>query len=133
MKEYHAAKLYGGMSTRDRDKVVQKFMGDEKCRVMVANIQAGAWALTGSKGMQPLRVPEFSHTPNDHRQAEDRLHRGGQGVPVNSYYLVAKGTIDMDAIEVLDQRAKMLDGVMDGKAPVDMDLLTGNFSPPGRS
>jgi len=134
MKEYHAAKLYGGMSTRDRDKVVQKFMGDEKCRVMVANIQAGGVGIDGfQKVCSHCVFLEFSHTPNDHRQAEDRLHRGGQGVPVNSYYLVAKGTIDMDAIEVLDQRAKMLDGVMDGKAPVDMDLLTEILARRGRS
>lgn len=125
MNEYHAAKLYGGMSAGDRDKAVQKFVNDEKCRVMVANIQAGGVGIDGfQKVCSHCVFLEFSHTPNDHRQAEDRLHRGGQGVPVNSYYLVAKGTIDMDAIEVLDQRAKMLDGVMDGKAPADMDLLT---------
>lgn len=134
MKEYHAAKLYGGMSTGDRDKAVQKFVSDEKCRVMVANIQAGGVGIDGfQKVCSHCVFLEFSHTPNDHRQAEDRLHRGGQGVPVNSYYLVARGTIDMDAIEVLDQRAKMLDGVMDGKAPVDMDLLTEILARRGRS
>ena len=133
MKEYHAAKLYGGMSAGDRDKAVQKFVNDEKCRVMVANIQAGGVGIDGvQKGCSHCVFIEFSHTPNDHRQAEDRLHRGGQGVPVNSYYLVAKGTIDMDAIEVLDQRAKMLDGVMDGKAPADMDLLTEILARRGR-
>lgn len=133
MNEYHAAKLYGGMSAGDRDKAVQKFVNDGKCRVMVANIQAGGVGIDGfQKVCSHCVFLEFSHTPNDHRQAEDRLHRGGQGVPVNSYYLVAKGTIDMDAIEVLDQRAKMLDGVMDGKAPVDMDLLTEILARRGR-
>ena len=133
LKEYRAAKLYGGMSSADRDKAVQKFVKDEKCRVMVANIQAGGVGIDGFQRVCSHCVfLEFSHTPNDHRQAEDRLHRGGQGVPVNSYYLVAKGTIDMDAIEVLDQRAKMLDGVMDGKAPVDMDLLTEILARRGR-
>lgn len=134
MSEYNAAKLYGGMSTGDRDKAVSKFTTDSKCRVMVANIQAGGVGIDGFQHVCSYCVfLEFSHTPNDHRQAEDRLHRGGQGVPVNSYYLVAKGTIDMDAIEVLDQRAKMLDGVMDGKAPVDMDLLTEILARRGRS
>lgn len=133
MNEYHAAKLYGGMSAGDRDKAVQKFVNDGKCRVMVANIQAGGVGIDGfQKVCSHCVFLEFSHTPNDHRQAEDRLHRGGQGVPVNSYYLVAKGTIDMDAIEVLDQRAKMLDGVMDGKSPVDMDLLTEILARRGR-
>ena len=67
---------------------------------------------------------EFSHTPNYHRQCEDRLHRLGCTESVTSYYLVAPNTIDMDAIEVLDSRAKMLDGILDGKEAVDIDLLT---------
>ena len=30
----------------------------------------------------------------------------------------------MDAVEVLDDRAKMLDGVLDGKEAADVDLLS---------
>ncbi len=71
-----------------------------------------------------MAFAEFSHTPNFHRQAEDRLHRSGQHNSVTSYYLVAPGTVDMEAIEVLDARAKMLDGVLDGKETASTDLLT---------
>ena len=59
-----------------------------------------------------------------HRQAIDRLHRGGQSKPVTAYYLIAPGTIDEEAMEVIDTRAKMMDGIMDGKETSGDDLLT---------
>ncbi len=133
LRQYNPSKLYGGMSMGDRDAACTKFVDDPSCRVMVANIQAGGVGIDGfQKVCSHCVFMEFSYTPNDHRQAEDRLHRGGQGMPVNSYYLVAKDTVDMEAIEVLDQRAKMLDGVMDGKAAADMDLLTEIMARHGR-
>lgn len=125
LKAYNPAKIYGGLGAGERDAQVQKFINDPSCRVMVANIQAGGVGIDGfQKVCSYCAFLEFSHTPNDHRQAEDRLHRGGQELPVTSYYLIARDTIDIDAVEVLDQRAAMLDGVLDGKPVAECDMLT---------
>lgn len=125
LKDYSPAKIYGGMSNQDREAMRQKFITDPACRVMVANIQSGGVGIDGFQEVcSDVAFAEFSHTPNYHRQAEDRLHRSGQHNSVTSYYLVAPGTVDMDAVEVLDDRAKMLDGVLDGKEAADIDLLT---------
>lgn len=125
LKDYHPAIIYGGMSTGEREEARTKFINDPKCRVIVANIQAGGVGIDGFQEVcSDVAFAEFSHTPNYHRQAEDRLHRSGQKTSVTSYYLVAPGTVDMDAIEVLDARAKMLDGVLDGKETATTDLLT---------
>lgn len=125
LKDYSPSKIYGGMSNQDREAMRQKFITDPACRVMVANIQSGGVGIDGFQEVcSDVAFAEFSHTPNYHRQAEDRLHRSGQHNSVTSYYLVAPGTVDMDAVEVLDDRAKMLDGVLDGKEAADIDLLT---------
>lgn len=125
LKDYSPARIYGGMSNQDREAMRQKFITDPACRVMVANIQSGGVGIDGFQEVcSDVAFAEFSHTPNYHRQAEDRLHRSGQHNSVTSYYLVAPGTVDMDAVEVLDDRAKMLDGVLDGKEAADIDLLT---------
>lgn len=125
LKQWHPAIIYGGMSTNEREDARLKFIEDPKCRVIVANIQAGGVGIDGFQDVcSDVAFAEFSHTPNYHRQAEDRLHRSGQHNSVTSYYLVAPGTVDMDAIEVLDSRAKMLDGVLDGKETATSDLLT---------
>lgn len=125
LKEWHPVRIYGGMTPTEREEARTSFINNPKCRVVVANIQAGGVGIDGFQDVcSDVAFAEFSHTPNYHRQAEDRLHRSGQHNSVTSYYLVAPGTIDMDAIEVLDNRAKMLDGVLDGKATATTDLLT---------
>lgn len=124
LKKYNPAKIYGGVGAKEREEARDRFIQDPECRVLVANIQSGGVGIDGFQEVcSNVAFAEFSHTPNDHRQAEDRLHRSGQTRSVTSYYLVAPDTIDMDAVEVLDERAKMLDGVLDGKAPTDIDLL----------
>ena len=125
LKEWHPVRIYGGMTPNEREDARMSFINNPKCRVVVANIQAGGVGIDGFQDVcSDVAFAEFSHTPNYHRQAEDRLHRSGQHNSVTSYYLVAPGTIDMDAIEVLDNRAKMLDGVLDGKETATTDLLT---------
>lgn len=125
LKAYNPALIYGGMSTNEREEARKKFIENPKCKVIVANIQAGGVGIDGFQDVcSDVAFAEFSYTPNFHRQAEDRLHRSGQHNSVTSYYLVAPGTVDMDAIEILDARAKMLDGVLDGKETATTDLLT---------
>lgn len=125
LSKWHPARIYGGMSPTEREEARLKFIEDDKCRLVVANIQAGGVGIDGWQAVcSCVAFAEFSHTPNYHRQAEDRLSRMGQTRSVTSYYLVCPNSIDMDAIEVLDKRAKMLDGILDGKETATTDLLT---------
>lgn len=124
LEEYFPAKIYGGMSVSAREESKQQFILNADCRVMVANIQAGGVGIDGlQKVCNHVAFAEFSHTPLDHRQAEDRLHRSGQDLPVTSYYLVAPGTVDDDSVEVLDDRAQMLDNALDGHKTADVNLI----------
>ena len=124
LKKYHPVKIYGGISVAAREEAKTTFIQDDRCRIMIANIQAGG---VGTDGLQEVcnhvAFAEFSHTPLDHRQAEDRLHRGGQDLPVTSYYLIAPGTVDDDSVEVLDDRAQMLDNALDGHRTADVNLI----------
>ena len=124
LKKYHPVKIYGGTSVAAREDAKTTFIQDDKCRIMVANIQAGGVGIDGlQKVCNHVAFAEFSHTPLDHRQAEDRLHRGGQDLPVTSYYLIAPGTVDDDSVEVLDDRAQMLDNALDGHKTADVNLI----------
>lgn len=124
LKKYHPVKIYGGISVAAREEAKTTFIQDDKCRIMVANIQAGGVGIDGlQKVCNHVAFAEFSHTPLDHRQAEDRLHRGGQDLPVTSYYLIAPGTVDDDSVEVLDDRAQMLDNALDGHKTADVNLI----------
>lgn len=133
-KEYCPVKIYGGMAEEARERSKTSFISSPKCRILVANIQAGGVGIDGLQtACSSCAFIEFSHTPKDHSQAEDRFHRDGAcGSSVNSYYLIAPGTVDSDAIEILDSRSKMLDGVLDGKQTAETDLLTEILARHGR-
>ena len=124
LKEFRPAKIYGGVSLKQREDEKERFISDESCRVMVCNIQSGG---TGVDGFQKVccnvAFAEFAATSTDMEQAEDRLHRGGQERPVNVYYLIAQGTIDEDMAEALDEKKRVLASVLDGKEAKDLDLI----------
>lgn len=125
LKDYRPVKINGDVVGKARDAAIQRFISDPNCRMTVANIQAGGVGLDGlQNACSYAAFVEFSHTPNDHTQAEDRLHRSGQDNAVTAYYLVAPGTVDDDAIESLDRKRQMLNAVLDGKPCEDSDLLT---------
>lgn len=125
LSKYSPAQIDGGITGHKREGMVEKFRTDPKCRLLVANIQAGG---TGLDGLQDacshVAFLEFSHTATDHAQAEDRLHRGGQMMPVTAYYLIAPETVDDDAIESLDRGKAVIGQLLDGEASEDVDMLT---------
>lgn len=125
LSDYRPAKIYGGVSLKEREAQKEMFLTDPECRVMVCNIQSGG---TGIDGFQTVccnvAFAEFASSSTDMEQAEDRLHRGGQERPVSVYYLIAEGTIDEDMAEALDNKKKTLAAVLDGKQAEDLDLLS---------
>lgn len=124
LKDYNPAVLYGGIGEKAREESKGKFIKDETCRVMVANITSGGVGIDGLQDVcSACCFVECSMTPADHWQAEDRLHRTGQKSAVNVYYLIAPGTVDDDAVSLLDRKTKNLSKVIDGHAPAETQLL----------
>ena len=124
LQDYNPALIYGGTNLQEREVQKKKFLENDSCRVIIGNIQSLG---TGVDGLQKVccnvAFAEMSYTPTDMNQATDRLHRGGQDRPVNVFYLIAPGTVDSDIMESLDERSKMLAGVLDGKEVAQCDLL----------
>ena len=107
--------LTGTTSSAQRERIKEDFINDESVRVIVANIQSAGVGIDGlQKACSNCCFVEFTAAPTDHWQAEDRLHRGGQEVPVNVYYLVAPRTIDVSMAYQLDTKAVALASVLDG-------------------
>lgn len=123
LESFNPAVLYGGMSDKEREAAKTKFIGSDDCKVLVANIQSGG---VGIDGLQKVCCNccfvECSVTPADHDQAEDRLCRIGQELPVTCYYLIAPETIDETIVETLDRKASTLAKVIDGHK-VDPGML----------
>jgi SWI/SNF-related matrix-associated actin-dependent regulator 1 of chromatin subfamily A len=118
-----AVKLDGRTSGPKRQLVVEKFQNEAKTRLFVGNIKAAGVGitLTAASTMAFLELP---WTTGELIQAEDRLHRIGQKDSVNVYYLLAEFTIEEKIAQLLDQKRKVLDSVLDGIQTDDKSLLT---------
>jgi len=110
--------ITGDTKQKDRDPAVQKFQNDPTCRAFVGNIQAAGVGITLTAATRVF-FAEFSWSPKENEQAEDRAYRIGQKSTVFVEYIAADG-IDMAVLRVCARKAdyarRALDGNMAGNA-----------------
>ena len=122
--EKQCVKIYGGISATQRKNAIEQFTGSDKIKLLFGNILAAGVGIDGLQGVcSNSATVELVWTPSDHMQAEDRLHRLGQKNPVNSYYLIAPGTVEEDIMKILDNKKQVIDGIISGKSIGEIDLL----------
>jgi SNF2 family DNA or RNA helicase len=98
----------------DRQDIIDKFTNNENEKVLCMSIRTGNVGLNLTQANH-IVFCDFSYSPSDMLQAEDRAHRIGQEKTVNIHYLSAENTIDEQAIDLLTKKTKILNGVIDGK------------------
>lgn len=102
--------------TKDRDGEIKRFQEDDKCRVFLANPQAGG---TGVDGLQKVASYcayfDRSHNLEHYLQSRDRIHRGGSEVHqrITEMHLVAQNTIDVDILQALERKESFADIVLE--------------------
>lgn len=102
--------LYGGMSAKEKDAVVQAFQHGP-AKVFVGNILAAGVGLTLTAASVCVMAEE-TWTPGDLIQAEDRLHRFGQKDVVQIYHIVADGSLDARIVKALIHKQTIIEEVM---------------------
>lgn len=89
-----AALLVGGLSDRQRELALDRFMTDDRCRAMVLQPGAGG---KGTDGLQDvcsdMMFLELPLTAIDFQQTVGRLDRPGQTKPVHVRAAIAEGTV----------------------------------------
>jgi SNF2 family DNA or RNA helicase len=91
----------GNRSTRHEDEA--RFLGDPRCRFMVATQSAGG---RGNNWTVADLVVYYANSPDlEHRmQSEDRAHRRGQTRPVTYVDLMVRGTVDEKFVTMLRKK-----------------------------
>lgn len=116
-----AVHALGKDSDKARATAIDKFQNDPDCQLMIASLKVLGIGVNLTAASHVAFV-ELGWTPADHDQAEDRVHRIGQTMPVNPYYYVGLDTIEEDIIEIIDNKRKIIAVATDGIEPSHSDV-----------
>ncbi len=102
----------GGMSTPERDSVIQRFKSNSEHRALILSLRAGGVGLNLQEASYVFHVDRWWN-PAVERQAEDRTHRIGQVVPVTVFKYTCEGTIEERIQAVLAEKQQLFDEIID--------------------
>jgi SNF2 family DNA or RNA helicase len=111
----------GSMSSNERDRVIQQFKDEPQHQALVLSLRAGGVGLNLQEASYVFHLDRWWN-PAIERQAEDRTHRMGQVYPVTVFKYTAIGTIEERINDVLSEKQKLFDEVVDD---VSLDLGSG--------
>lgn len=120
-----AEKLVGGQSGDARANVVRAFHAAQ-VRALLVSIEAGAEGIDLTCACRAVIV-EYPWVPATLQQAEDRLHRYGQQLPVDIYHIAGKNRyaldIDMMAWSVLARKLTLANSILGEQASLSADVM----------
>lgn len=128
----------GELTLQERSRRIDRFKSDPLHRALVLSLRAGGQGLNLQEASYVVHFDRWWN-PATERQAEDRSHRLGQTVPVTVYTYTCAGTIEERIAQLLEEKQRLFDLVVD-EVSMDLDrLLTAEdlfglfgLRPPGR-
>lgn len=107
--------FHGGVPTRDRQALVQRFRDDPTCRVFLAG-DAAATGLNLQHAASSVINVDLPWNPAVLEQRIARVHRLGQTRPVRVINLVAKDSIEHRILGLLGTKRSLAAGILDAGA-----------------
>jgi SWI/SNF-related matrix-associated actin-dependent regulator 1 of chromatin subfamily A len=115
-----AVVIDGTISHNKRLQAQTEFAHNKKIRIFIGNIQACGMAVS-LKTADTIAFAELPYTPGDLKQCEDRIFDVSKNKQLFIYHLIAKGTIERIVARLLQDKAKIIGSVLDGKSK-DMNV-----------
>ncbi len=118
--------IYGGIGEQERQNARQSFQESPDTRLFIGSITACAEGINLTAASDVL-MAEMVYNPMKMEQAEDRVYRKGQTLPVSVYYLIADETYELVMMDILRRKRKavkeILDGDFDQSLNIKQDVL----------
>lgn len=105
LHEFGAVTIYGKTPIEKRQKHIDKFQTNPKCRVLIGQIQAAGTGITLTASNQVL-FAEQSFVPGENAQAAMRCHRIGQKNPVLVRTVGLYDSLDERISQILKQKMR---------------------------
>jgi SNF2 family DNA or RNA helicase len=112
LRQFGAVCLYGGTDPEKRQKNIDRFQNNPKCRVFIGNIHAAGTAITLTAAHHVTFI-EQDWVPGNNAQAVMRCHRIGQENPVSVRFIVLDGTLDAKIGYILKRKTADLTHIFD--------------------
>jgi len=114
LSKYNPGYITGNVAAEDRMAQIKRFQEDPKCHIIIGTIGAMGTGITLSAASNVMFLDEpWNRALKD--QAEDRAHRIGTKGTVRVITLITKNTIDEKILNIVYQKGKMADLLVDGK------------------
>lgn len=120
--KYYCVKITGEYTAEARQRAVEEFQNNDRCKVIIGTIGAMGTGLTLTAGTVEIFMDEPWNRANK-EQAEDRCHRVGTTENITIYTLLCKNTIDERINELVEKKGVMADAIVDGKANISKEDL----------
>jgi SWI/SNF-related matrix-associated actin-dependent regulator 1 of chromatin subfamily A len=105
-------RMENGKATNDRQKEVESFQNDPKCRLFIGQDQAAAEGITLTAASTVVFVEQLWN-PGKTQQCEDRAHRIGQKESVLIQFLVIAKSVSAYMMETVIGKMNDIDKVLD--------------------
>jgi SWI/SNF-related matrix-associated actin-dependent regulator 1 of chromatin subfamily A len=112
LRGFGAVVLYGNTDPEKRQKNIDRFQNDPKCRVFIGNIHAAGTAITLTAAHHVTFI-EQDWVPGNNAQAIMRCHRIGQDNPVTVRFIVLDGTLDAKIGYIVKRKTEQLTQIFD--------------------
>jgi hypothetical protein len=100
------AQIHGGVSSEERQLVIDRFGALEGFGVLALQIEAGGVGIN-LQCAQVVILMEPQFKPSTERQAIARVRRMGQTRKVNAHRLIAKGTVDEMLVKLVAEKSQI--------------------------
>ena len=97
--------------TKDRQAAVERFQGDDTCKLFLVSLKAGGVGLNLTAAEYVFLLDPWWN-PAVESQAIDRAHRIGQTRPVFAYRLICKGTVEEKVLELQKSKRDLADAII---------------------
>jgi SNF2 family DNA or RNA helicase len=123
-KGYDTCKIFAEDSTSERQTAIDHFQNEQDSQVIVCSLKAANHGI-GLTAASNVCFMDIGWTASEMEQAEDRCHRMGQLKSVNIWYLLANDTIEMDMLDLIEAKRRIIDSVMNTDTFGEKNMLDG--------